>query len=225
MKKGTVILAALLFFVCFANTQDFKPVAGDLGVELNFTPLSATPIGINYLKARYYLANDLVVRIGLDIRMHSEKGEPMNEIDPLVTDEEKASYTQFGIFPGIEKHFGNWERFSPYVGAEVGFTTKGAKSEYIDNNVNQTMEVNGAWDQFGTQRGFTSIGINALCGADFYFTKKIYLGAEIGFGVLSTSMKEVEITAAGASDTIINKESRMDLGFNFNPAIRLGFCF
>ena len=225
MKKFIAITLILSCTVALLKAQDYKPAAGDVALELNFTPLSTQPIGLNYLKARYFLADDMVFRIGLDVRIHSEKSEPDNANDPDVQDEHKMSFTQFGIMPGIEKHFGNNERVSPYVGAEIGFTTKGASSEYTDNDANETTEYSGAWDMGGTQRGFTSFGVNILAGADFYFVKKFYMGAELGFGLESTSHKEVEVTFDGDTETVANKESSMDVGFNFNPAIRLGFSF
>jgi hypothetical protein len=216
-----IVLCATAFTVA----QDYKPTAGSVALEVNFTPLSAQPIGLNYLKARFFIADDLVFRAGLDIRMHNDKSEPQNATDPDVKDEKKMSYTQFGIYPGIEKHFGASERLSPYIGAEVGFVTKGSKFEYTDNEENTKVEVDGAWDDVGTNRGFTSFGVNVLAGVDFYFVKKFYMGAELGFGVQSTSLKEVEATAGGETEVIDDKESTMDVGFNFNPAIRLGFSF
>lgn len=224
MKKFIAISILIICASAFANAQDYKPVAGNVAIEVNFTPLSAAPIGLNYLKARYFVADDLVFRLGLDIRMHSSKSEPTNATDPAVLDEEKMSYTQFGLMPGIEKHFGKWERFSPYIGAEIGFTTKSSKYEFTDNDANVTSEVKGAWAD-GSNRAFTTFGINALAGADFYFTKKFYLGTEIGFGFASTTEKEVESTVGSTTNTVMQKEAMTDLGFNFNPAIRLGFCF
>lgn len=224
MKKIIAIAILMICFSAFTNAQEFKATEGNIALELNFTPLSNTPIGLNYLKARYFVADDLVFRLGLDIRMHSNKTEPVNGMDPDVLDEEKMSYSQFGLMPGIEKHFGQWERFSPYVGAEIGFTTKSSKYEYTDNDANVTGEIKNAWSD-DSNRGFTTFGINVIAGADFYFTKKFYLGTELGFGFAATSLKEVETTIGSTTTTTDQKESMSDLGFNFNPAIRLGFCF
>jgi hypothetical protein len=224
MKRVFVILTAMMCISLWTEAQDFKPVAGQVALEVNFTPLSATPIGLNYLKARYFIADDMVFRIGLDIRMNSNKSEPINSVDPNKNHEQTMSYTQFGLYPGIEKHFGSLERLSPYVGAELGFVTKGSKSSYTDNNANTTVETKGAWGD-GSNRGFTSIGLNVIAGADFYVAKKLYLGTEIGFGFQSVTQKEVEVTSGSTTNTASVKASTTDIGFNFNPAIRLGFCF
>lgn len=224
MKRAFVILTVLLCTSIWVGAQDYKPVAGQVALEVNFTPLSATPIGLNYLKARYYIADDMVFRLGLDIRMNSNKSEPINAVDPNKNDEQKMSYTQFGLYPGIEKHFGNLDRLSPYVGAELGFVTKGSKSSYTDNNASTTVETKGAWGN-GSNRGFTSIGLNVIAGADFYFAKKVYLGTEIGFGFQSVTQKEIEVTSGSTTNVTSVKASSSDVGFNFNPAIRLGFCF
>ena len=228
MKKIPAILVLMILWAGFGIAQDkeFKPTKGNLALEVNFTPLSASPIGLNYLKGRYFFADNVVLRLGLDIRLHSNKSEPINSNNPNVNDESKMSYSQFGLMPGIEKHFGNWERFSPYIGAEIGFTSKSSKSTYTDNDPPvTTTEYKGAWDGSGTQRGFTSFGFNILAGADFYFTKKIYLGAEIGFGYVATTFKEIEATMGNTTSVVDPKENASDVGFNYNPAIRLGFCF
>lgn len=224
MKKIIAILVLVICAGTFIKAQDYKPVAGQAALELNFTPLSAAPIGLNYLKVRYFVDDQVVFRIGLDIRRHSEKSEPINTTNPDVMDESKMSYTQFGIYPGLEMHFEGTDRFSPYIGAEIAFDTKGAKASYTDNDANTTTESDGAWLD-GSNRGFTKIGVNLLAGADFYFAKKLYFGAELGFGFLSTTMKEVKGTVGSTTTTTSVKSSSSDIGFNFNPAIRLGFCF
>ena len=224
MKKIILIFAIIIGTSVLLVAQDFKPVAGQLAAEVNFTPLSTTPIGLNYLKARYNLGDGIVVRIGVDIRTHSEKSEPINEFDPDITDEQKMSYSQFGLYPGIEKHFGNLERLSPYVGAQIGFVTKSSKSSYTDNNADATTESKGAWLN-GSNRGYTSIGLNLLAGVDFYFTRNLYLGTEIGFGFNSTTYKEVEVTMGSTTTTTDVKDSSSGIGFTYNPAIRLGFWF
>ncbi len=224
MKKIIVFLMMFTATSLFLSAQDYKPATGQVAAEVNFTPLSSSPIGLNYLKARYMFADGLVLRLGVDIRVHSDKSEPINDTDPDVNDEQKMSFTQFGLYPGIEKHFGNMARLSPYIGAEVGFVTKGSKSTYTDNVADVTAESKGAWFD-GSNRGFTSIGLNLLCGADFYFARNIYMGTEIGFGLRSMTMKEVEVTSGNTTTTTNVKASTTDIGFNFNPAIRLGFWF
>jgi len=231
MKKIIAIIMIVSCTAVFVHAQDIKGATGNVAVELNFTPLSSSPISIDYLKVRYFASDDIVYRMGLNINMHSEKYEPINAVDDKIKDLEKESYTQFGLYPGIEKHFGNFERFSPYIGAEVGFTTKSSKYSYEDNEAKTTYESKNGWvpnDEsapYISNRAFTSIGLNLLTGADFYFTKKFYLGAEIGFGFMSTSWKEVTVSMGSTTITVDNKYSSRDLGFNYNSAIRLGFCF
>jgi hypothetical protein len=224
MKKIIAVLTIVICASTFVLAQEFKPVAGDVSVEVNFTPLGNSPIGMNYLKGRYFLADDIAFRLGIDLGMKSNKSEPINTTNSNVTDEFSESYFRFGLFPGIEKHFGNYERFSPYIGAELGFVTKSAKTEYVDNENNTTYEIKGEWFD-GSNRGFTSIGINVLAGADFYFTPRMYLGAEIGFGFKTISWGEVEETVGTTTEKTSIKESSTEIGFNYNPAIRLGFFF
>lgn len=86
--------------------------------------------------------------------------------------------------------------------------------------------------------GFTRLGLTGVIGADYYFTKGLYLGAEVSWGITGTTYKATETTttdsrvAVGATG-VTNTTKQTDLGKNkagliapaANAAIRFGFRF
>ena len=79
-----------------------------------------------------------------------------------------------------------------------------------------------------TTGGSTTFGLNLVLGADWYFSKHIYMGTEVGFGFQSISEKDTETTnsTGPGTDTATQLNgSTFNLGPNVNGAIRLGFLF
>jgi len=225
MKKNLLFIAFMLFAFTAINAQEketLKPDSGDFTVEVEFRPLSANPINLTYFKGRYFTSNNFAVRTGINIYFRNEKSEP-NE----GKDNSKQSTFLFGIYPGIEKHFGNIRRLSPYIGGEIGIAYKTSKDTYTNNSgTTQTETVyKGAWSD-GSERGYFSLGLNFIIGTDFYLSKKLFMGIEVGLGLQSVTDSKVTIEHTGQSDeTAAEKASAMELGVNFNPAIRLGYSF
>ncbi|MBC8486940.1 MAG: hypothetical protein H8D45_13005 [Bacteroidetes bacterium] len=224
MKKVAFLTVAFVLFVfTIVNAQEtFKPSAGNFTAEVEFRPLSASPINLTYFRGRYFTSSNFAVRTGINIYFKNQKEEP-NE----GKDESKQSTFLFGIYPGIEKHFGDMRRLSPYIGGELAIAYKTSKDSYTDNTGTSQVETvyTGAWSN-GSERGYFSIGLNFIIGTDFYLSKKLFMGIEMGFGLQSVTDSEVKIEQTGESDvTASEKASVMELGVNFNPAIRLGYSF
>jgi len=121
---------------------------------------------------------------------------------------EKNRYTTFSIAPGLEYHFGDWERMSLYVGGELLFGVMTSKST-VEGNADAmlyNMSYYGNEDYWGMMHSEASIetkncrsyyggysdeytqnapmffGFNAIFGMDFYIYKSLYMGAELGLG-------------------------------------------
>ena len=77
--------------------------------------------------------------------------------------------------------------------------------------------------------GYTQIGLNLLFGADYYISKHLYLGVELGFGFNSTSYKDNTITVVIPNTTTTPTtnpgSSAFNLGVNYNSFLRLGWAF
>jgi hypothetical protein len=76
-----------------------------------------------------------------------------------------------------------------------------------------------------SQRGYNSLKVNAVLGADVYIIKHLYMGVELGLGVNSIKYKEVVIKKDGNFDKKYPEATDFGFGLNFNNAIRLGFWF
>lgn len=226
MKK-IWILALAAMTAGFANAQDesasgdFKPEAGEKSLEVQFAPLGGSPISIGGLRFRSFSSATSALRANVFLGYNSESEiltQEVEDIDQLETKEVNSSFT-ISIAPGIENHLAGTDKLSPYMGAELPITYT-SSTEKVETQVGDEVQ------NVKTTDGSLSIGINALAGVDFYFTKKMYLGTELGFGIqyqkeLSTKVKPSE---GDAPDPVKNGSS-FTIAPNVQGQIRLGFIF
>lgn len=237
MKKVWILALAALA-VSYTNAQDvtttqdvatvdsFKPVAGQTTLEVQFAPLGGTPISIGGIRARSFSTATSAFRLNAFVGYTSTSTitqDENSEIDALKLKDTESSFT-IALAPGIEQHFAGTSRLSPYVGAELplAWNTSADKTERQDDETT----VNSS----KTKNGYFEIGLNAVAGVDFYFTKNLYLGTEFGFGLQyhkdsktkgSDSDSEVEVGDPVGKGT----SSSFTLAPNVNGQIRLGFVF
>lgn len=223
MKKRVLLIAAItagVFTTSNVNAQDFKPAGGEKNIEVNFAPLGGSPISINNLRFRYFMSSDMALRVGFSVASSSNTTINSGNVNSVEL-ESKTSNFGLAINPGIEKHFAGTDRLSPYVGAELNFAM---------NSTTQTAEqLNATFDgvagESEVKDGSTTFGLNLLIGADWYFSKHIYMGTEVGFGFASTSNADTESSPVTGPTVSTPNGSSFNLGPNFNSAIRLGFLF
>ena len=205
------LLLLTLSPISFAQESSFKPVAGDVALEVNVAPFSSSPIDINRLQFRMFKPDNTVFRAGVLLN-----GEINN-----VSEDQTLSTFEIQLNLGGEKHFPGTDRLSPYLGGEAIIGLKTSKNK-VDGQ-NQDTEITGAWSENGQERGFTQLGGNFLLGADYYVTKRIYLGIEVGYGLFYT--KTADIEADPSYFDKIDGGSRIQMGATYNNAFRLGFQF
>lgn len=235
MKK-IWILALTALAVSYTNAQEvvttdddevivtnegFKPIAGEKTLEVQFAPLGGTPISISGIRGRYFTTATSAYRLNAFLGYTTSSDITQQEDADLDEKELKTTSSNFRIAlaPGIEKHFAGTNRLSPYIGAELplAWSTTAQKEEFqVADNVE--------WGK--TKNGSFSIGLNALAGVDFYFTKKMYLGTELGFGFnyRKNANTSYSVSTGDADPSEANGSS-----FNLSPyalgQIRLGFVF
>ena len=179
------------------------------------------------LRFRYFLNEGLAVRANLAFGMGTTN-EVLDDdgLNPVVDKSEatvKAS--TFGISLGIEKHLEGTSKLSPYLGAEFGFLSQTGSTE-VTNYDGTNFSKGTSYELTGG--GTSSITLNALIGADYYITERVYFGAELGIGLFassSTADGEAKITNTGV--TVTNKvfgssSSGFGLAPNAMGVIRLG---
>ncbi len=223
MKK-LLIIAALVGVGTYANAQ-YKPAAGEKTLEVNFTPLGGSPISINGIKLRKFNDESTALRLGVNLNYASSKTRTGTTADGSVELYDRASTLGISIQPGIEKHMSGTSRLSPYVGGvlDIGFQSSTNKSEFEGGTANQVEETT-----IKGQTGFFRVGVNAVAGADYYISNKLYMGVEVGYGLqlVSNATIKTETTVSGAPTVKDQKPgSTFNFGPNFNGAIRLGYAF
>ncbi|HEY0029758.1 MAG TPA: DUF3575 domain-containing protein [Bacteroidia bacterium] len=243
MKK-LITTTALLFSACaFITAQeatDFKPAAGANNLELNFVPLNGKPIQLTYIRYRRFLSETTAFRLGIGLSYSSSKADSVFNSNVTANTTVSSDYkkTQFGwnIKPGFEKHFAGTNRLSPYMGVELdlaGQSTKEVNPTGIDAQDGFFIVT----DKNKNKGGFFRAGVNLVAGFDCYITKHLYLGTELGFGFQMVKYSDYKMTTSyPASVTTVptpdpgnpnpvSQGREMNIGPNFNSAIRLGFIF
>lgn len=230
MKKFIFIMAAVLAGAISASAQDsFKPEAGDFSLELNYTPgiLSGNNSSAGFklpeygVKGRLFVGDRFAVKLNLGFSTNStnDKTYITNPDNSVTTTEDISGRTSFSIMPGIEYHFGNYKRVSPYVGAAVGINVGNRVSRDITGNVSSK-----------TVSPTFGFAVQAAAGVDVYICKGLYAGLEmgLGYGLDKTGRgktSSVDNTGAttesqGNSDSITSS-----FGFFATPSIRVGWFF
>lgn len=230
MKKFIFIMAAVLAGAISASAQDsFKPEAGDFSLELNYTPgiLSGNNSSAGFklpeygVKGRLFVGDRFAVKLNLGFSTNStnDKTYITNPDNSVTTTEDISGRTSFSIMPGIEYHFGNYKRVSPYVGAAVGINVGNRVSRDVTGNVSSK-----------TVSPTFGFAVQAAAGVDVYICKGLYAGLEmgLGYGLDKTGRgktSSVDNTGAttesqGNSDSITSS-----FGFFATPSIRVGWFF
>lgn len=223
-------MAAVLAGAISASAQDsFKPEAGDFSLELNYTPgiLSGNNSSAGFklpeygVKGRLFVGDRFAVKLNLGFSTNStnDKTYITNPDNSVTTTEDISGRTSFSIMPGIEYHFGNYKRVSPYVGAAVGINVGNRVSRDVTGNVSSK-----------TVSPTFGFAVQAAAGVDVYICKGLYAGLEmgLGYGLDKTGRgktSSVDNTGAttesqGNSDSITSS-----FGFFATPSIRVGWFF
>lgn len=224
MKK-LMLIAVFAGVATFASAQ-FKPEAGQKTLEVNFTPLGGAPISINGIKLRMFNDATTAYRLGVNLNYASSKTRTGATADGSKELYDNATVMGISLQPGIEKHMGGTTRLSPYMGAilDLGFqSSKDVTESENGTTANQVDELTVK----GTN-GFFRIGVNAVAGADYYMTNKVYIGVEVGYGLQMVNMATIttESSVSGAPTVKDQKPgSTFNFGPNFNGAFRLGYAF
>ncbi len=166
--------------------------------------------------------------------------------DHQLDDYSKESSSSFGLNLGYERHLFQKGRVDLYAGAELGFKKAWASSyaESVMGTLNTTGDAFSAWHTNTTEYSgrnlvgdFASFTFNfgLFTGIDFYVYKQLYLGAELGIALETTSRnnytKETD-TWDPISAKMVNrveeydvKGNTLDLAIKAAPALRIGWTF
>jgi len=225
MKKIIIIFASI--FVSFANFAQ-----GSFGIEVNVDPFETganqSILPTNGLKLRYFLIERLAVRGIFNFSINSTTDYEYKYMREWVEYEGKGIVTNFGVVPGIEYHFVKFEKGAVYAGVECGLAIQNASyKETNDDDDSNFMIVITEGDN-NENRSNTILNIGIFTGVDYYLTKNLYVGAELGLRYNSTKDKDVVIEITDYygqlfEDVYEKHPKRERLGFV--PTLRFGWTF
>ncbi len=185
------------------------------------------------IRLRYFVMDNLAIRLGGSFNSMTEKenfygsvASPQDYSDSVgVLTTKSGSYT-FSL--GASYHFSQLEKLSPYVG--IDFLMGGGSSRAMGEDTDGTMWV----DDFTmeSKTPMMTIGGNLVAGVDWYFAQNVFLGAEFGWGVTSTTYKDT-FTSVSTGGVTVETETpvmgsaatSLGLGHNFIGGLRIGWRF
>ena len=197
-----------------------KQTKGNLPIELEFSPLGNSPLKISGLKGRYFLSDSRALRMNLFLggsRSNQKQVAENSNGDEVLLDNITSNF-DFSIKPGYEIHFAGSEKFSPYLGGEMLFAAKSNKT------VAQFLDAADDKVKSKSTTGSVTLGMNLLTGCDYYFTSKIFLGAELGLGFAYDPPSSTRTVSGNNSTRIRNNNSSFKWGPNYIASIRIGYC-
>jgi opacity protein-like surface antigen len=177
--RSLAVLAVVVGFTGSAFAQDtnndiIRPITkqgsaafimsiAGLGTFNLAAPVLGPGLGSAGFGMKYFLADDIALRILLGLNTRTEAPEEGND----------ATQTGFGLGVGMEYHFRPLYSTSPYIGGQIGFASNGT-----NNGGEGTAEV---------ETSETDLAIAAIFGFDWFFTRGISVGAEYSLGFHSNS--------------------------------------
>jgi len=218
MKKIILLSAIMIATNLFGQKQE----QDNITLEFEFAPLGASPLKIGGLRGRYFISDLSAFRLSLLVGGTYTPTD--TEIEGFPTTTDKDITLNFSINPGYEYHFDGTDKLSPYIGGELSYSMKSTKN---------SDEVLYSLDKISTLTTKTlnsTLGLRILAGGDYYFTDKIYLGAELGFGFTrdgrgkTTYKLENSDSGEVAPEDSKGNSTLLNWGPNYQATIRLGFC-
>ena len=218
MKKLMFTLAA--FAVAFTSANAQKQLGGEHNIEVSFNPFGANPINASVIKYRNFLDDDAALRVtlGLNNTSNSYLVVPENSLqeagatgtlthpDLFLTNDH--SRLDLGI--GYEKHFKGTDNLSPYLAVGAGISMNSLtlqRERFSALNLDGSTVNSGFWSDepdpanwgvwsYANEIKSTTMNVDLLFGADYYFNDAIYVGFEAGLRFAQTSGITSTITAS-----------------------------
>lgn len=208
------------FAVAFTSANAQKQLGGEHNIEVSFNPFGANPINASVIKYRNFLDDDAALRVtlGLNNTSNSYLVVPENSLqeagatgtlthpDLFLTNDH--SRLDLGI--GYEKHFKGTDNLSPYLAIGGGVSMNSlnlSRERFSALNLDGSTVNSGFWEDepdpanwgvwsYSNEIKSTTINVDLLFGADYYFNDAIYVGFEAGLRFAQTSGITSTITAS-----------------------------
>jgi len=248
-------LLALSIFFCFSigsfaqdststyTSSEYFPKAGDVGVSLLFDGLidnislgsNTNEYGQNLLFVKYYLEDDVALRLGFGLNVNSYKRQQADSVG-LALVEQDSTFSNFNInvSAGIEKHLMPTKRLDPFIFAQLDLTFIGKTNGEI--NLNETTSAGTARTQRTIkQDGGLAVGLQAGGGLNYFLTKRLSLGTELALrfqyvkegGTISDNTLFTPVNGNNTSDFTSREDqvNTADVGVRPNAQLNISYFF
>jgi hypothetical protein len=219
------------------------PKQGNTGFSFNFIGFLDTisigsfkdHIGNEAIMARYYIADNSAIRLGLGFNLDNERISRVDSVGSAqVSRDSTYKRTDFFFSPGFEKHFASGKNLDPYLASAISIGKIGRTKVRDIVTTTDTTGKSLSDITFDMDGGYL-VGINLIAGFNYFFSEKISIGAEYGFGVNTAryggDWTKVTIdTPASGSQTVkreVGSQSVNSTQFrmNSNAGIMLSYFF
>lgn len=220
MKKVFLIAVGFFAFQAASAQEEvsYKPTTGTLTTEVGLSGgLNNANFNLNggNLKFRYFLKDDIAVRVGLGLENSSK--EVITGLTPnKITQTDKVSNNTINL--GIEKHFAGSNRLSTYAGADLRIG--------LGKTSNDTDFEGGNYARFEQKK--SAFGAAVFTGADYYIVKNVFLGVEAGLSFMSEKLKdgETSVKLGPIATNVTTPGSKgSTIASNVFGGVRIGFQF
>ena len=238
MKKSILLTLAIATVATIASAQEYKPAAGSKTIEVQLAPLGGQPIGIGGLRFRSFSSETSAMRADVFIGYTSKTTITQQEVTTQGAArpelKEKKSGMEISLMPGMEMHMAGTDRFSPYWGVvlDLGWKSSSDKVEHQNwDYVNGTDTASVKSTTTKGKDGFIRVGAGLAFGADYYFAKKFYVGAECGMGLGFKKMSKIKVKETntlppgGTAAPDEKQGGELNFGPTVNSKFRLGWNF
>jgi len=209
------------------------PQKGNLGVSLlvdglidNLTLQSnENELGENILFAKYYLENDLVLRMGFGLNIISANRTTSDSVSvTLVERDSSASRYLINISGGAEKHLKSSKRLDPFIFSQVDLTFIGKTN--VEINATTTSSAGVAKDERTIkQDGGFGIGLQLGGGFNYFLAKRFSLGAELSMrlqyvtegGTITDNQIITPVNGSSTSNFISREDQQNQTTVNVEP--------
>lgn len=224
MRK--ILLGVAFAIAGTTAAQNYNPNSKNtLEVNVNLqTGTSPISFDAPSLRLRRFIKDDLALRALVAVSTFSNTDriyDAGNRANFGITTQNNWN---FNIGVGVEKHIKSTEKLSAYIGGQVMFATGGGSFKGT-NTPNGFTYVSGGEFKNSISGGF-GFGLMGVFGADYYFTKNVYVGSEISFGY-TYQFNGYQLNWNNQTNTATETQlaTTMGLGIAVNPGVRLGVRF
>ncbi|MDR1341234.1 MAG: hypothetical protein LBK58_14445 [Prevotellaceae bacterium] len=224
MKKFLFLAVMFALSITVIRAQESnKPEKGTLMLEAGLSPFAtenSIQLQEGQIKAVYMTSDNFGFRVGIGFQSVSLSND--NGLKDEDWEKVSAGATQLSFTPGLISFLPGTKNLSPYFGAELIIITESNKSVTQSEDYRQVIK--------NSDDPTSIFGVGVFSGFNYYFSKNLYVGAELGLSFRSQSLKHesIETTIDGdreTSDPLENKVRARSFGTSCNPFIRLGWSF